>query len=88
MALVELSGKRHVVGAEIDISGRLTPQWEIYGSFLWMPEANIDEGVAGSEGEGTRPSNTPYHSCLLYTSWCLLDASTPPPERLTKAPGS
>ena len=71
VALVELSGKRHVVGAEIDISGRLTPQWEIYGSFMWMPEANIDEGVAGSEGEGTRPSNTPYHSGSLWNTYQL-----------------
>lgn len=67
--LVTLSGKRHVVGAEIDFSGRLTPRWEIYGSYMWMPEANIDEGVAGSEGQGTRPSNTPYHSGSLWNTY-------------------
>ena len=69
--LVTLSGKRHVVGAEIDISGRLTPKWEIYGSYMWMPEANIDIGVAGSEGQGTRPSNTPYHSGSLWNTYQL-----------------
>lgn len=69
VALVTLSGKRHVVGAEIDFSGRLTPQWEIYGSYMWMPEANIDEGVAGSEGQGTRPSNTPYHSGSIWNTY-------------------
>ncbi|MDD2881820.1 MAG: TonB-dependent siderophore receptor [Rhodoferax sp.] len=69
--LVTLSGKRHVVGAEIDISGRLTPKWEIYGSYMWMPEANIDIGVAGSEGEGTRPSNTPCHSGSLWNTYQL-----------------
>lgn len=69
VALVTLSGKRHVAGAEIDISGRLTPRWEIYGSYMWMPEANIDEGVAGSEGQGTRPSNTPYHSGSLWNTY-------------------
>ena len=71
VALVTLSGKRHVVGAEIDFSGRLTPQWEIYGSYMWMPEANIDEGVAGSEGQGTRPSNTPYHSGSIWNTYQL-----------------
>ena len=69
--LVTLSGKRHVVGAEIDISGRLTPKWEIYGSYMWMPEANIDVGVAGAEGQGTRPSNTPYHSGSLWNTYQL-----------------
>ena len=71
VALVTLSGRRHVVGAEIDFSGRLTPAWEIYGSYMWMPEANIDEGVAGSEGQGTRPSNTPYHSGSLWNTYQL-----------------
>ncbi len=69
--LVTLSGKRHVVGLEVDFSGRLTPQWEIYGSYMWMPEANIDEGVAGSEGQGTRPSNTPYHSGSIWNTYQL-----------------
>jgi catecholate siderophore receptor len=69
VALVTLSGKRHVVGAEIDFSGRLTSRWEIYGSYMWMPEANIDEGVAGSEGQGTRPSNTPYHSGSVWNTY-------------------
>ncbi len=69
VALVTLSGKRHVVGAEIDFSGRLTPRWEIYGSYMWMPEANIDEGVAGSEGQGTRPSSTPYHSGSIWSTY-------------------
>ncbi len=67
--LVTLSGKRHVAGAEIDVAGRLTPQWEIYASYMWMPVANIDEGVAGSEGEGTRPSNTPYHSGSFWNTY-------------------
>ena len=64
-----LSGQRHASGLEIDLTGRLTPAWEIYGSYMWMPEANIDEGVAGSEGQGTRPSNTPYHSGSLWNTY-------------------
>ncbi|MBK1685855.1 TonB-dependent siderophore receptor [Rhodoferax fermentans] len=69
--LVTLSGKRHVAGAEIDIAGRLTPQWEIYASYMWMPVAKIDVGVAGSEGQGTRPSNTPYHSGSFWNTYQL-----------------
>lgn len=69
--LVTLSGKRHVAGAEIDFSGRLTKQWELFASYMWMPVATIDEGVAGSEGEGTRPSLTPRHSGTVWTTYQL-----------------
>ncbi len=67
--LVTLSGKRHVAGFEVDMAGKLTPQWEIYGSYMWIPEANIDEGVAGSEGQGTRPSLTPEHSGTVWNTY-------------------
>lgn len=67
--LVTLSGKRHVAGAEVDVTGRLSPKWEIFGSYMWMPVANIDEGVAGSEGQGTRPSLTPYHSGTVWSTY-------------------
>ena len=70
-ALVTLSGKRHVAGLELDLSGRLTPAWEVFGSYMWMPVANIDAGVAGSEGQGTRPSLTPKHSGTVWTTYQL-----------------
>jgi catecholate siderophore receptor len=67
--LVTLSGKRHVAGLEIEVSGRLTPQWEVFGSYVWMPEAEIDKGVAGSEGQGTRPSLIPVYSGTLWSTY-------------------
>jgi catecholate siderophore receptor len=69
--LVTLSGKRHVAGLEVDLAGKLTPQWEIYGSYMWMPVAVIDIGVAGSEGQGTRPSLTPEHSGTVWNTYQL-----------------
>lgn len=69
--LVTLSGKRHVAGLEIDLTGRITPLWEVYGSYMWMPVANIDIGVAGAEGQGTRPSLTPTHSGTIWTNYKL-----------------
>lgn len=66
-----LSGKRHAAGAEIDVSGRLTPGWEVYGSFMWMPSARIDIGAAGAEGQGSRPSLTPVYSGTLWTTYQL-----------------
>ena len=66
--LVTLSGKRHVAGLDFDIAGRISPAWDIYLSYMWMPIANIDEGVAGSEGQGTRPSLTPVHSGTVWST--------------------
>lgn len=67
--LVTLSGKRHVAGLDMDIAGRITPEWEIFASYMWLPVANIDKGVAGSEGQGTRPSLTPEHSGTVWTTY-------------------
>lgn len=69
--LVTLSGKRHVAGVEVDVTGRLTPQWEVFGSYMWMPVANMDQGVTGAEGQGTRPSLTPYHSGTVWSTYQL-----------------
>ena len=66
-----LSGKRHVAGFELDLAGRLTPQWETFLSYVWMPIARIDEAAPGAEGLGTRPSLTPRHSGSLWTTYQL-----------------
>jgi len=68
-SLVELSGKRHAAGLDVDITGRITPEWEVFGTFTWMPVANIDIGAAGAEGQGTRPSLTPRYSGSLWTTY-------------------
>ena len=68
-----LSGKRHATGFEWDFSGYITPRWEIYGSYMWMPFAKIDKGAEGSEGVGTRPSLTPKHSGTVWSTYLLTD---------------
>ncbi|MGM9481946.1 TonB-dependent receptor [Roseateles sp. NT4] len=67
--LTVLSGKRHAQGIDVDITGRITPEWEIFGTFTWMPTANIDIGAEGAEGQGTRPSLTPRYSGSLWTTY-------------------
>lgn len=64
-----LSGRRHVSGFEIDLTGRLTPQLEIYGSYMWMPDALIDVGGQGAEAAGARPSLTPVHSGTVWSTY-------------------
>jgi catecholate siderophore receptor len=69
-----LSGKRHSAGIELDLSGRITPAWEVFGSYAWTPIARIDVGAPGStpgvgEGEGTRSSLTPRHSGSIWSTF-------------------
>ncbi|MCA0177578.1 MAG: TonB-dependent siderophore receptor [Proteobacteria bacterium] len=80
--LVTLSGKRHVAGFEVDLAGRLTPGWEVFASYMWLPVAKIDKAatcIPGSpclqtEQEGSRPSLTPRHSGSLWTTYQLTPA--------------
>jgi len=72
--LVTLSGKRHVAGLEIDLTGRLTPAWEVWGSYMWMPVAKIDVGAPGADGQGERPSLTPQHTGSIWTTYKLTQA--------------
>jgi catecholate siderophore receptor len=73
-----LSGKRHTAGIELDLAGRITARWEVYGSYAWTPVARIDVGAPGSvpgvgEGEGTRPSMTPRHSGTIWSTYQLTE---------------
>ena len=66
-----LSGKRHSSGLEIDITGHLTPKWEVFGSYMWMPDAAIDVAspTAGAgDRAGERPALTPIHSGTVWTT--------------------
>ncbi|WP_077037721.1 TonB-dependent siderophore receptor [Pelomonas sp. KK5] len=67
--LVELSGKRHAAGVDVNVIGRITPQWEVFATATWMPVAKIDIGVPGAEGQGTRPSLTPRYSGNFWTTY-------------------
>ena len=81
-----LSGQRHAAGFEIDVAGRITPQWEMYVSYAWIPDAEVDKGAdqvnnAGvvtcvncslqGEAVGTRPGLTPRHSGTVWTTYQL-----------------
>jgi catecholate siderophore receptor len=71
-----LSGKRHSAGVELDLAGRITSAWEVFGSYAWTPVATIDIGAPGSvpgvgEGAGTRSSLTPRHSGTIWTTYQL-----------------
>lgn len=66
-----LSGERHAAGVELDFAGQLTPQWEVFASYAWIPVARVDRssGAAGTEPEGSRPGLTPRHTGALWTTY-------------------
>ena len=67
-----LSGQRHAAGLEFDVAGRITKQWEVFASYAFIPDAQIDKGTS-LQGEvvGSRPGLTPRHSGTVWTTYQL-----------------
>jgi catecholate siderophore receptor len=68
-----LSGRRHTAGFEFDIVGRLTAKWEVFGSYMWMPLAKVDEAASTAttvgNRAGDRPGLSPRHSGTVWTTY-------------------
>jgi catecholate siderophore receptor len=71
--VITLSGKRHAAGLDVDVVGRITPQWEVFGNFTWMPVSKIDiSSATGGEMQGDRPSLSPRYSGSLWTAYQVM----------------
>jgi catecholate siderophore receptor len=67
-----LSAARHAAGIELDMMGKPTPQWEVYGSYAFIPDAEIDRGTSlQGETVGARPGLTPRHSGTFWVTYKL-----------------
>ncbi|MGP1628628.1 MAG: TonB-dependent receptor, partial [Giesbergeria sp.] len=73
-----LSGKRHAVGMEFNLAGRITPKWEIFWNHTWIPSAKIDSSNVklaasggGAQVQGDRPGLTPKHSGSLWSTYAV-----------------
>lgn len=69
-----LSGKRHASGLDVDIAGRITPGWDAFLSYTWIPKAKIDKSNSTSTTapvEGNRPGLTPKRSASFWTTYQL-----------------
>lgn len=66
-----LTGKRHTDGVELEVAGRLTPQWEVFGGFARL-SANIDR-ASGQQAAtlDKTPLNTPRYTASLFTTYKL-----------------
>ncbi|RZL03680.1 MAG: TonB-dependent siderophore receptor [Rubrivivax sp.] len=73
-AFFELSAKRHVTGFDMDITGHLTKNWEVYLSYTWLPDARVDAtSTTSSFGNrvGDRPGLTPKHSGTVWNTYSI-----------------
>ncbi len=67
-----LSGKRHSQGIEFDVVGRLTPAWEVYLSYSYIPTARIDAAGSAANAQasiGQRSGLTPRNSAAAWLSY-------------------
>ncbi len=70
--LPEPGGKRHATGLEFDAAGRITPAWEVYTSWMWIPSAKIDAqrpGAVTGEKTGDRPGLTPRLGGTVWSTY-------------------
>jgi catecholate siderophore receptor len=70
-------GLVRVDGAELGLTGRLTPQWEVFAGYTFLdgeivesPQigSNLDAGIAA---QGKVAPNTPRHNATLWTTYRL-----------------
>lgn len=70
-----LSGKRHAMGLDVDLIGQISPAWEVFASWTWIPDAKIDNSNVARGGasltEGDRPGLTPVHTASTWTTYRL-----------------
>ena len=73
-----LSGKRHATGMEFNLSGRISPQLEVFWNHTWIPDAKIDRSNVvraanggGAQVQGDRPGLTPKHSGSVWSTYAI-----------------
>lgn len=64
-----LSGRRHTDGLELELSGHLSPDWEIFAGWSLM-RSKIDRHIDPTQ-EGREAPNTPRHTTSLWSSYRL-----------------
>ncbi|MBV2264385.1 MAG: TonB-dependent siderophore receptor [Thauera sp.] len=67
-----LTKKRRTDGLELEVAGRVTPNWEVFSGFSLM-DAEILEVAPGADArlEGQRPRNTPKLTFNLWSTYAL-----------------
>lgn len=66
-----LSGKRHTDAVEVEVTGHLTQNWEVFTALAYL-EANVDEASGQQAGsQDMDPVNTPHYTFSLWNTFNL-----------------
>lgn len=68
-----LSGRRHTDSLEFEVSGRITPNWEVFGGVAFM-NARIDQAGSSPAAQATvgmNPGLTPRRQANLWTAYTI-----------------
>jgi catecholate siderophore receptor len=68
-----LSGQRHTDSLEFEVSGRITPQWEVFGGVAFM-NARIDKAGSSAAAQATvgmNPGLTPRRQGNLWVAYTV-----------------
>ncbi|MEO8004614.1 MAG: TonB-dependent siderophore receptor [Betaproteobacteria bacterium] len=66
--VMKLAGKRRVDGVELSVTGRITPNWDVYSAMAYM-DGKIVEGLANVQGK--TPLGVPKFSGTIWTVYRL-----------------
>ena len=69
----ELDGNIRVNGGEFGITGRITPDWQLFGGYTFL-NAKIVKASTLDSTQGKVPANTPRQSATLWTTYTLFHA--------------
>ena len=67
----ELDGNIVVKGAELGVTGRVTPDLQVFGGYTYL-DARIVQASAFDGTLGKVPANTPKHSATLWATYTFL----------------
>ncbi len=62
-----LDGEQRVEGFELIAAGRISPRWNLYGSYTYMTSEVLESNIAFEEGQ--RLGGTPRHSLSLFSTY-------------------
>jgi catecholate siderophore receptor len=69
----ELDGNIRVNGGEFGVTGRITPDWQVFGGYTFL-NAKIVKASALDGTLGKVPANTPRQSATLWSTYTLAHA--------------
>lgn len=65
-----MAGDKRVDGFELDASGNITPQWQVFGGYTYL-KSRIGESGKSAADKGNEFPNTPKHSFSLWSTYAL-----------------